>query len=98
MLLHGLQQGRLRLRRGPVDLVGEHDVREDRPRPEHHLLPIRGLVLLQDLRSRDVGGHEVRRELDPGEVQVQHLGHDVDDHRLRQPRNSEDQAVPTHVQ
>ena len=30
-LLHGLEQGRLRLGRGPVDLVGQHEVGEDRP-------------------------------------------------------------------
>ena len=30
-LVHRLEQRRLRLRRGAVDLVGEHDVREDRP-------------------------------------------------------------------
>ena len=36
-LLHHLQQRRLGLRRGPVDLVGEHDVGEHRPRVELEL-------------------------------------------------------------
>ena len=31
VLLHGFEHGRLRLRRGAVDLVGQHDVGEDRP-------------------------------------------------------------------
>ena len=31
VLLHRLEQGRLRLGRGPVDLVGQDDLREDRP-------------------------------------------------------------------
>ena len=31
LLLHRLEQRRLRLGRGAVDLVGQHDVREDRP-------------------------------------------------------------------
>ena len=34
---HRLEQRRLRLRRRPVDLVHEHDVGEDRPRPELEL-------------------------------------------------------------
>ena len=38
-LLHALQQGGLRLGRGPVDLVGDHDVGEDRARPEFELGP-----------------------------------------------------------
>ena len=33
-LLHRLEQRRLRLRGRPVDLVGEQQVREDRPGPE----------------------------------------------------------------
>jgi hypothetical protein len=38
-LLHDLQQRRLGLRAGPVDLVGQHDRREDRP-----ALELEGLV------------------------------------------------------
>ncbi len=34
---HRLQQGRLRPRRGPVDLVGQHDLGEDRPGAELEL-------------------------------------------------------------
>ena len=39
LLLHRLEQGRLRLRRGAVDLVGQHDVGEDRPVDELELAP-----------------------------------------------------------
>ena len=41
MLLHCLEQRRLRLGRRAVDFVGENDVREDRPRREHHVPPAR---------------------------------------------------------
>ena len=37
-LLHRLQQRRLGARRGAVDLVGQHDLGEDRPGPELELL------------------------------------------------------------
>ena len=47
-LLHDLQQRRLRLRRGAVDLVGEEEVREDRPRAEDEALVVR----LVDRRRR----------------------------------------------
>ena len=36
-LAHRLQQGALRARRGAVDLVGQHDVGEDRARAEDEL-------------------------------------------------------------
>ena len=59
-LLHRLEQRRLRLRRGPVDLVGEHDVGEQRARLEAELLG-RALV---DADADEVGGQQVGRELD----------------------------------
>ena len=39
VFLHRLEQRRLRLRRRAVDLVGQHDVGEDRPGREHHRAP-----------------------------------------------------------
>ena len=64
VLLHRLEQARLGLRRGAVDLVGEHEVREDRAglEPEDPL-PV---LLDEDVRAGDVGRHQVRRELDRG--------------------------------
>ena len=72
VFLHRLQHRRLRLGRGAVDLVGQHDVGEDRAGLELEDLAARG-VLHQDVGAGDVGGHQVRRELDAGERQIQHL-------------------------
>src|SRR6185436_19926582 len=63
-LLHRLEQRRLRLRRGAVDLVGEEEVREDRAGPK---LEVR-VALVPDRRTGDVGRHEIGRELDPREA------------------------------
>ena len=41
-LVHTLEQRRLGARRGAIDLVGEHDLGEDRPRPELELLHASG--------------------------------------------------------
>ena len=65
-LLHRLEQRGLRLRRRAVDLVGEQEVREDRPRPELEL----ARALVEDRRAGDVRRHEVRRELDAREVEL----------------------------
>ena len=62
-LLHALEQARLGLRGGPVDLVGEDDLGHDRPRPELELL---GLLVV-DRQAGHVRGQQVRRELDPAE-------------------------------
>ncbi len=67
ILLHRFEQRRLRLRRRPVDLVGQDDLREDRSlaRTAACALPC---VLVEDLGARDVGRHQVGRELDPLEA------------------------------
>jgi hypothetical protein len=63
-LLHRLQQGGLGLGRGPVDLVGQQQVGEHRPRAE-----VEGAAaLVKDRGAGDVGGHEVGRELDAAEA------------------------------
>ena len=93
VLLHRLEQRRLRLRRRAVDFVGEHDVREDRPRREHHLPPAGRRVLLHEVGAGDVRRHQVGRELDARELQVEHLRHGVDQQRLGQAGRADDQAV-----
>ena len=93
VLLHRLEQGRLGLRRGPVDLVGEEHVREHRTRCEHHLAPAGRGVLLDDVGAGDVGGHQVGGELDARELQVQDLRHRLDDQRLGEPGHTDDEAV-----
>src|SRR4051794_15434275 len=61
-LRHALEQCGLRLWQGPVDLVDEDDVREDRPGPELELPRLRA----PDREAGDVRRLQVRRALDPG--------------------------------
>ena len=65
-LLHALEQAGLRLRRGAVDLVDEHDVGEDRPGPELEAL----LALVVDVDADDVGRQQVGRALHARELAV----------------------------
>ena len=91
--LHGFQQRRLRLRRSTVDFVGKNDVREDRPFDENADALSGRPVFFDDFRSRDVGRHQVRRELNAFEIQMQHLGDGRDQQRLRQTRDAGDDGV-----
>ena len=68
VLLHRFEQGRLGLGRGPVDLVGQDDLREDRPGLELEDAAAVG-QLHDDVGADDVGRHQVGRELDPVEVE-----------------------------
>ena len=61
VLRHALEQGRLRLRQRPVDLVDDEDAGEDRAGPELELPRVR----VPDREPGDVGRLEVGRALDP---------------------------------
>ena len=89
VLLHRLEQRRLRLRRGAVDLVGEEEVREDRPGPELEV----GGALVVDRRAGHVGGHQVGRELDPAEAEPGRLRERARDQRLGEAGEVLDQHV-----
>ena len=60
LLLHRFEQRRLRLGRGAVDLVGQHDLGDDRPGAELEL----AAALVVDRHAGDVAGQQVGRELD----------------------------------
>ena len=92
VLLHRLEQRRLRLGRRAVDLVGQDDLREDRARDEPQAA--QAVALVEDLGAGDVRRHQVRRELDALEGQVEDLGQRLDQQRLGQTRHAGDQAVP----
>ena len=82
-LLHRFQQGGLRLRGGAVDFVGQQQVGEDRARWKRK----RALAVvgdLEDVGADDVGGHQVGRELDAGEVELERGGEGAHEHRLAQ--------------
>ena len=88
-LLHRLEQRGLRLRRSAVDLVGEQEVGEDRPGPELEV----AVALVPDRRAGDVGGEQVRRELDAAEAEPARLGERARGQRLREPGHVLEQDV-----
>src|SRR5207249_5383174 len=91
-LLHALQQRRLRLGRRPVDLVGQHDVGEERTLLELEVLPTVG-VLDDDVGPDDVGGHQVGGELDARERQLETLRQRLDEEPLAEARHALEQHV-----
>ena len=88
-LLHALEQGRLRLGRRPVDLVGEDDLAEDRPGPELELL---GLLVV-DRQPGHVRGQQVRGELDPPEGAAEAARDGLGEDRLAGSRHVLDEEV-----
>ena len=91
--LHRFEQGGLRLGRRAVDFVGQHDVGEDRPGQELEG-PLPGdRIVLNDFRAGDVGRHEVGRELDALERQVERLGQRAHHQGLGQARNADEQGM-----
>ena len=88
-LLHALEQARLRLRRRAVDLVDEHDVREDRAGPELEA----ALALVEDVRADDVGGQQVGGALDARELEVQRARERACERRLADARQVLDEHV-----
>jgi hypothetical protein len=89
-LLHHLEQCRLHLGRGPVDLVRQEEVAEDRTE-----LGVEGaLAGPKDACADQVGGNEVRCELDARERPAEHRRRRLDGQRLRQAGYAFDQQVP----
>ncbi len=98
VLLHRFEQCGLGLRRRSVDFVRQQNVAEHRTRRKHHRPPARCRVFLNDVRAGDVRRHQVWRELDAREFQIQHARHRVNQQRLGQTRNAHDDAVATDKQ
>ncbi len=88
-LLHALEQRRLGLRCGPVDLVGQDDLGHDRAGPELELL----VLLVVDRQAGDVRRQEVRRELDPPEAAAEAAGDRLGKDGLAGSRHVLDQEV-----
>ena len=86
---HDLEQRGLHLGRCPVDLVGEHEVREDRAPLDVEVFARRA----PDPRADDVGRDEVGSELQAGERAADDLGERRNRQRLRQTRYALDEAV-----
>jgi hypothetical protein len=77
------------LGRRPVDLVPDHDVGEDAAGTE---LELAG-VLVEHRHAGDVGGQQVRRELDPADRRVDAAGQGLGQHRLADTGHVLDQQV-----
>ena len=86
---HRLEQGRLHLGRRPVDLVGEHQVGEDRPELGVEALGRRP----PDPGADDVAGHQVGGELQPGEAAADDVGQGAHGERLGHPGHALEQEV-----
>jgi len=94
VFLHRLQERGLRLGGRAVDLVAQQDMPEDRPLDEPHPPLARPLFLVEDLGPGDVRGHQVGRELDAFEADVQDLRQRADHQGLGQPGHAHQQDVP----
>jgi len=92
-LAHRLEQGRLGLRRGAVDLVGEEDVREDRPADEAELAAAAGGVLFHHLGAENVRRHQVGRELDTLELQREEPRDALHQEGLAEARHTDQEAM-----
>ena len=93
VLLHRLEQGALGARRGAVDLVGDHHVGEDRPRFEAQPRLFGLGALDEDGGAGDVGGHQVRGELDPFRRQFEGAREGAREGRLAEAWNALEQRV-----
>jgi hypothetical protein len=89
VLLHHLEQRRLHLRRGAIDLVGEQEVAEDRP----ELRVERAVPLPVDPRAYEIRGDEVGRELHAVERAAEDLGECLDRESLGESGNALDQEM-----
>ena len=88
-LLHRFEQRALHLGRCAVDLVGEHEVGEDRPLLRREL----AALLVVDDGADDVGGQQVGRELNALKLRGDGLANRVDGERLGEPRHALEQDV-----
>ena len=94
MFLHRFEQSRLRFRRRAVDLVGKNDVRKN-----WAFLKLKRTAtrcgLRENLRSSDVGRHQIRRELDAVEGEIKDIRQSPDQKRFGQAGCTGKQAMST---
>jgi hypothetical protein len=92
-LAHGLEQRRLRLRAGAVDLVCQHDVGEDRPGLEDEATRRHAAAHLGNRGAQQVARQQIARELDAAEARVDGAGDGVGERRLPHAGNVLEQQV-----
>jgi hypothetical protein len=79
---HGLEQCRLGLRPGPVDLVHQQYVGKQRPAAEHEII-LRGI---EHVGADDVAGHQIRGALHAFEFAAEDSRECFRQQRLAEPR------------
>ena len=95
LLLHGLQQGGLRLGWGAVDFVGQDDVREHGSPHELEDAASGGVILFEQLGAGNVARHEVRRELHTRKGEVEGFRNGLHEQRLGEAWYADDDHVTT---
>ena len=70
VLAHGFEERRLALRTGPVDLVGEQDVREHGPRLEDESVGGVAVLHFRNGEAREVARKQVAGELNTTELRL----------------------------
>ena len=98
VLLHRFEHGRLRFGRCPIDLVGQHDLGEERSALKLERSFSAGRVFRNDRGADDVRRHQVGRELNSCELKVHSLGQRADPIRFAESGNAFDQYVPSDQQ
>src|SRR5690606_240232 len=93
-LLHRLEQRALAFWGGTIDLVGQHQLGEDRPRVEHEL----AAVLVEHRGPEDVARQQIGGELDALELEPQYLRQGVAERGLAHAGQVFDQQMPTRQQ
>src|SRR5262249_23108478 len=91
--LHRLKQRRLSLGRGAINLVGENDVGEQGSSNELKLPVSCCPVFFDYIGSGDIRRHQVRRELNSLEGQIENICNRPDQQRLGQSRHTGYQGV-----
>ena len=91
VFLHRFEQGGLRLGGRAIDLVGQDHVCEHRSPHEHHLPPL--ACILQNLGAGDVRRHEVGRELDTLEFEMEDARNRFDQQRFGEAGRAGDEAM-----
>ena len=89
-LLHRFQQRRLRLGRRAVDFIGEQDVAEDRPLRQRE----RAGLEVEEIRAHDVARHQIGRELDAPELEVEAAREALRKQRLGRAGRTFEQDMP----
>ena len=95
LLTHRFEHGGLGLGWGAVDLVGEDEVCEYRAFDELELAFPTDAGFLDDIRAGDIGGHQIRGELDTIEGEVEGLGDGGDEEGFRETGDAHEQGVAT---